>query len=163
MATDGIIYGVNDLIFKGKTLGYISEDGLTPAGESPSKTNIWAAQKRDAPVKILTSTPGTIAWTFNLIDLKGESLKDVIGGEVDENGIYTPEADSKELEGVFDIKTADGSTIRFFNATLSANFSQNLNMSGVLAMACQLNVMKPADGGASWKLYPAGATVPAQG
>ena len=48
----GAIYGVKALKYNGKALGLISEDGLQPGGDSPSKTRIWAAQKRNAPFPV---------------------------------------------------------------------------------------------------------------
>ena len=66
---DGAIYGVKDIFLNGVKLGLISEDGLQPGGDSPTKTRIWAAQKRNAPFLVIKSTPGSKNWTFTMIEM----------------------------------------------------------------------------------------------
>ena len=134
----GAIYGVKALKYNGKALGLISEDGLQPGGDSPSKTRIWAAQKRNAPFAVLKSTPGTKTWTFTLIELLGENMRQVMGGEVDENGNYTPPAEDKDVQGVFDIEAVTGHTIRIYNGVLTCNFSNGINFSIVLGLESEL-------------------------
>lgn len=160
MATDGILYGVQDLIFKGKVIGYISDEGLTPAGDAPSKTKIWAAQKRDAPVKVLKTNPGTPAFKFTLIELKAQNLADVMGGTVNMQGVYTPAEDNIEISGEFRITFVSGETMVIPNASLTASFTNGINMNGVLGVACELEIMRPLDGGASFQIYPADITPP---
>lgn len=163
MESDGILYGVESIHFQGKELGWISEEGLTPGGEAPTKTRIYAAQKRDAPVKVLKSNPGTMLWSFVLIQLMASNLVDVMGGTAEVDGTYTPDEGEKELQGVFDLKLVSGQTIRMYNALLTANFANNINMSGVLGVSCEIEVMKPEGGGASYKIFPPGVTLPAVG
>ena len=57
-AHDGFIYGLEALIFNGKELGLISNDGLNWGGDDPSTNKVWAAQKRSAPVKEIERIPG---------------------------------------------------------------------------------------------------------
>jgi hypothetical protein len=158
---DGILYGVESIHFNGKELGYISEEGMAPGGESPSKTRVFAAQKRDAPVKVLKSNPGTKLWSFTLIELRAENLTDVLGGTADLDGSYTPDEDGVELQGVFDLKCVSGHTIRMNNALLTANFANNINMSGVLGVACEIEMQKPPGGGPPYKIYPPDVKPPA--
>lgn len=156
MEDDGILYGVESIHFKGKELGYISEEGMAPGGESPSKTRVFAAQKRDAPIKVLKSSPGTKLWTFTLIQLMAQNMVDVMGGTAEPDGSYTPAEDEVELQGVFDLKCVSGHTIRMYNALLTSNFANNINMSGVLGIACEIEMQKPTDGGPSFKMFPPG-------
>lgn len=86
----GAIYGVKALKHNGQALGLISEDGLQPGGDSPSKTRIWAAQKRNAPFAVLKSTPGTKTWTFTLIELSADNMIQVMGGTKESTGVYVP-------------------------------------------------------------------------
>lgn len=153
---DGILYGVQDIKFKNKVLGYIAEEGMTPGGDQPTKTRVFAAQKRDAPVVVLKSNPGTKLWTFTLIELKAQNLVDVMGGTAEADGTYTPAEDEVELKGVFDIQFVSGETMRMFNALMTANFTNSVNMSGVFGVACEIEMMKPAEGGPPFKIYPAG-------
>ena len=101
----GAIYGVKALKYNGKALGLISEDGLQPGGDSPSKTRIWAAQKRNAPFAVLKSTPGTKTWTFTLIELSADNMIQVMGGTKESTGVYVPPTEDKDVQGVFDIET----------------------------------------------------------
>lgn len=85
-AHDGFIYGLEALIFNGKELGLISNDGLDWGGDDPSTNKIWAAQKRSAPVKEIEENPGTNEIEFDLIDLKPENLVPVMGGTTSKDG-----------------------------------------------------------------------------
>ena len=78
--SNGIIYGVAEVKFKEKVIGYIDEQGMQPAGNAPSFMDVHAAQVQDGPVDSIMTNPGSDAFTFNLIQLKAENLVDVIGG-----------------------------------------------------------------------------------
>ena len=79
MENTGAIYGVSSLKYNGSALGLISEDGMQPGGDSPTKNRIWAAQKRNAPFAVIKGTPGTKMWTFTLIELLAENMVQVMG------------------------------------------------------------------------------------
>ena len=157
----GAIYGVKALKYNGKALGLISEDGLQPGGDSPSKTRIWAAQKRNAPFAVLKSTPGTKTWTFTLIELLGENMRQVMGGEVDENGNYTPPAEDKDVQGVFDIEAVTGHTIRIYNGVLTCNFSNGINLSNVLGIESELEKQDAGAANPPYKIFAPGQVPPA--
>ena len=89
MENTGAIYGVSSLKYNGSALGLISEDGMQPGGDSPTKNRIWAAQKRNAPFAVIKGTPGTKMWTFTLIELLAENMVQVMGGTADGQGNYT--------------------------------------------------------------------------
>lgn len=156
----GAIYGVKDIKFNGKALGLISEEGLQPGGESPSKTRIWSAQKRNAPFAVIKSNPGTKVWTFTMIDLVASNMADIMGGTAEEDGTYTPPVEDKEVEGVFDIYTTSGHVLRIFNGFLTCNFSNGINFSNVLGVGCELEMQEAADGPA-YKIFPPGVEPPA--
>lgn len=79
---NGLIYGIGKLSFCGKEIGWISQDGLAPAGEDVQTTPIYAAQVTDGPVDELVTSPGSTAFTFTLIQLNAQSCVDLLGGEV---------------------------------------------------------------------------------
>ena len=54
---NGLIYGIGKLSFCGKEIGWISQDGLAPAGEDVQTTPIYAAQVTDGPVDELVTSP----------------------------------------------------------------------------------------------------------
>ena len=120
MENTGAIYGVSSLKYNGSALGLISEDGMQPGGDSPTKNRIWAAQKRSAPFAVIKGTPGTKMWTFTLIELLAENMVQVMGGTADGQGNYTPPTEDKDVQGVFDIGCTTGHTIRIYNGLLPA-------------------------------------------
>lgn len=160
--SNGIIYGVAEVKFKEKVIGYIDEQGMQPAGNAPSFMDVYAAQVQDGPVDSIMTNPGSDAFTFNLIKLNTESLVDVIGGTkgaADES--WTPPA-VMVATGTMDIKTHSGHTFSIPNARVSKNGMQNgLNMSNVLAFGFRVDMMKPADGSDRFKIIPPAAAVQA--
>ncbi len=154
--SNGAIYGVAEVNFGGKTLGYISEDGIQPAGEAPSFQAIYAAQKLDGPFVTLMTNPGTEAFTMNLIQLKAQNLADTVGGTANGDGSWTPPASPVVEGGPMDFKTHSGHTMRYYKVRLSRNGFQNgLNMSNLLAYGLRVDVLPP-DSGPSYKIFPPG-------
>lgn len=163
---DSAIYGVKAIKYNGKALGLIAEEGLQPGGDSPTKTRIWAAQKRNAPFKVLNTTPGTKLWTFTLIELTAANMAQVMGGTAGEDGSYTPPEEDVSVEGVFDIVTVSGTTIRIYNGALTCNFSNGINFSNVLGIQCELEIQDAGtdDQGVAkkpYKFFPPGVEPPA--
>lgn len=155
----GAIYGVSDLIFNGVKMGLISEDGMQPGGDSPTKNRIYSAQKRNAPFAVIMASPGSKMWSFTLIELLPKNLVQVMGGKEETDGSYTPPTEDKAVNGVVDIKTTTGHTIRIYNGNIIANFANGLNYSNVLGIACELEMQEVANG-VPYRIYPPGATVP---
>ena len=155
----GAIYGVSDLIFNGVKMGLISEDGMQPGGDSPTKNRIYSAQKRNAPFAVIMASPGSKMWSFTLIELLPKNLVQVMGGKEETDGSYTPPTEDKAVNGVVDIKTTTGHTIRIYNGNLIANFANGLNYSNVFGIACELEMQEVANG-VPYRIYPPGATVP---
>ncbi len=159
--SDGYIYGLDQFVFKGKTFGMIGEDGLTPGGSAPSKTQIRAAQVRNAVVKTLVTQPASKVFTFSLIQLKGDGWKDCFGGDLDETtGVYSAPAADEILEGPVSIKCASGHTIVIKQATLTPNLAGAINLAQTLAVSCELEITIPSDKSSPFQVYPPGATVP---
>lgn len=158
--SDGFIYGLDVLKFKGKVFGYISEDGLTAGGTEPTTTQVRAAQKRNAVVKTLFTTPGSKQFTFVLIQLKGENFKDVFGGEVDADGVYSAPAMEEIQEGDAVIECASGHTIDIPKASLVGNLAQAINLAQTLAVSCTMEILIPDDGGSPFQIYPPGQMPP---
>ena len=155
----GAIYGVSDLLYNGVKMGLISEDGMQPGGDSPTKNRIYSAQKRNAPFAVIMASPGSKMWSFTLIELLPKNLVQVMGGKEESDGSYTPPTEDKAVNGVVDIKTTTGHTIRIYNGNLIANFANGLNYSNVLGIACELEMQEVANG-VPYRIYPPGATVP---
>ena len=66
------MYGVAAVKFKTpegeeKTLGWLDENGMQPAGNAPTFMDVNAAQVTDGPVDSIMTNPGSDAFTMNLI------------------------------------------------------------------------------------------------
>ena len=77
--SNGIIYGTAEVKFKAsagtdKTIGWLDENGMQPAGNAPSFMDVYAAQVTDGPVDSILQNPGSDAFTMNLIQLKAQNL-----------------------------------------------------------------------------------------
>lgn len=159
--SNGLIYGLSELKFKDKVIGWIDENGLTPAGTSPSFLEVKAAQVQDGPVDTILTDPGSDAFTFNLIQLKAENLVDTIGGTKGSSDEWTPPANMVATGKVL-ITATSGHKVLIPNARLSRNGFQNgINLQNVLALGIRLDMMKPSDGETPrFTIYPPGAVVP---
>ena len=97
--------------------------------------------------------------SFTLIELLPKNMVQVMGGKEESDGSYIPPTEDKAINGVVDIKTVTGHTIRIYNGNLIANFANGLNYSNVLGISCELEMQEVADG-IPYRIYPPGATIP---
>lgn len=142
---DGYLYGVNTLKFNNAALGLIDEESIDWGGTTPETVEIWAAQQRSAPVKIIQKNQGKNELKFNLIQLKAANMVAVMGGKTNAKGGYDAPRASVTLEGPVEITTADGSTIKIPKASLVSAMKGKLGYSDVLKVECTLTVMLPDD------------------
>lgn len=162
--SNGLMYGVAKVTFKAagaegqeKTLAWLDENGMQPAGNAPSFLDVFAAQVPDGPVDSIMTNPGSDAFTMNLIQLNAQSMVDVFGGKAGADGSYTPPA-KMLANGVLTITMHSGHGFRIFNARLSRNGFQNgINMQNVLAIGIRVDMLKPTDGkDRRYRTYPPG-------
>lgn len=84
------MYGIGVVKFGDKTVGYIEKGSWDWGGAKPEKVDVEAEQVPGAPVLTLVTKNGTIAPTFNLIQLDYENLQLALGGTlVGTQGAYT--------------------------------------------------------------------------
>ena len=160
--SNGLIYGLAEIKFKSsaassqeKTIGWIDENGLQPAGSEPQFLEIFAAQVLDGAVESIMQNPGSDAFNLNLIQLKAQNMVDIFGGKAEADGSYTPPA-SFMATGVLTIKSHSGHSFRIFNARLTKTTFQNgMNMQNVLGFGIRVDMLKPADGKERrFRIYP---------
>lgn len=145
---NGLIYGIGTLSFCGKEIGWISQDGLTMAGEDAQTTPIYAAQVTDGPVDELVTSPGTTAFSFTLIQLNAQNCVDLLGGEVNAaDGAYEPPEKFTNLEGPFVVECVSGHKIEIPRGKINGKLANNINMSGVLGFACTVKCLKSTEKG----------------
>ncbi len=142
------IYGLDSLLLGGKEIGDISNDSIDWGGDEPSTVKVWAAQKRVAPVAEIMESPGTDVLEFDLIQLKPENLKQVMGGTVSEDGKkWNAPAKKIFIEDTVSIKTAeDGAVIDIKKVKLLAFPRGKFGYSDVFKIHCKMTVMAPEDG-----------------
>lgn len=152
--TDNMIYGLKELRYKSKILGYIDEESFDWGGEKGTSTQIRAAQVPGYPVKIIPKTNGTVKPKFDLINPSFENMADTLGGTV----IYAGEGEAKKaigwkapkqiivIEGPLEIDTYSGHRFSMPRAMITANIGGQLNLTSVSKVNCELEVMQPLDG-----------------
>lgn len=150
------MYGIGAIIFDEKTIGYIEKNSFDWGGSKPEKVDIEAEQVPDAPVLTLVTKNGSIAPTFNLIQLNYENLHLALGGTlVGTEGAYTgwkAPTDLVELRGKCEIELKSGQKVTIPSATLMSNLAGKLTLSEVSKIECQLTVNKPTDGSAPYEI-----------
>lgn len=150
---DGYIMLLDALMFNDKKIGVISDEGIDWGGDSAEYIKLWGAQVRNAPVKKIKKKGGTNILKFTLIELLPQNCKDVMGGTV--NGArWDAPADSVSLTGALKILAGTGQTIDIKNITLDGLVRGKIGGDSALGIECELEMLKPADGGSPFAMYP---------
>lgn len=155
-ANDGYIMLLDALVFNNKKIGVISDDGIDWGGDSAEYIKLWGAQVRTAPVKKIKKKDGTNVLKFKLIELLAQNCADVMGGTVNGERWDAP-ADSVSLTGPLKIVAGTGQTIEIKSMTLDGLVRGTLGGDDALGIECEMEMVKPADGGSPFSIYP---TVP---
>lgn len=150
------IYGIGSVTFNGKLIGYIEKGSWDWGGQKPESVDIEAEQVPDGPVLTLLQKNGTISPRFNIIQLDYKNLQMTLGGKLAPND-ETPTSweapeDLIQLSGKWEIKFVSGQAMTIPNGTLLANLGGKLTLTEVTKVECQLKIIKPAEGGAPYKI-----------
>lgn len=151
MANKDFLYGLSKMTFMGKTVGYIEKDSFEWGGSAPESVDVDAEQVPDAPVLTLVQKNGTIAPKFNMIQLNYENLAAMLGGTSTANSWKAP-TNLLQLSGECVIDTPSGKRIKIPNAVLLSHLEGKLTLTEVSKIACELKVLKPADGSAPYEI-----------
>lgn len=150
------MYGIAEVKLDSKTVGYIEKGSFEWGGTAPESTDIEAEQVPDAPVLTLANKNGTVAPTFNMVQLDYETLHMFLGGTlVGTQGAYTgwkAPTSLIQVSGAWEIKTVSGQVIKIPNGTILANLDGKLTLDEVTKIACTLKVNKPDDGSAPFEI-----------
>lgn len=151
MANKKFIYGIAEVRFNAKAIGYIEKGSWDWGGTKPESTDVEAEQVPDAPVLTLMNKNATIAPTFNLIQLDYENIQSALGGTlVGAAGAYTgwkAPTGLVEFRGPWEIQFVSGQTMTIPNGTILSNLGGKLTLTEVSKLECQLKVNKPDDAG----------------
>jgi len=160
MPTDGFIYGLDEFYFGGQLLGYISDAGASWGGNSPSNTQVRAAQARNAVVKTILNQPGNNTLEFELIELRVANIVTVMGGTATA-GVYNAPRDISSLEDRAFIKCASGHKIDMPKTLLTTNLSGGVNLSGLMSIKCSLELeLSDDDAKGPFQIYEPDVVVP---
>lgn len=144
------MYGIALLKFKGKPLGLILKGSFQLNGSKGEVSKIWAEQVQSAPAKTIPGSNGTIAPTFNLIEMDYATMKELLGGTLvmgADNTVtgWNAPTDVIVMEGEFIIETVSGQRITIFNGLLQSNLGGNLEMTTLSQIEVGLEVQLPDD------------------
>lgn len=151
------LYGVGLLKFKGLVLGYILKDSFQMNGTKGEASDIWAEQVQSAAVKSLPQSNGTIAPSFNLIEMDYDSMQACMGGEVlkdasDKTIGWSAPTNTIQIEGEFIVETVSGQRVTIANGLFQSNLGGQLNLSTVAQIEVSIKVQMPTDGTAPYKI-----------
>lgn len=150
------MYGIGEARFGGNVIGYIEKGSWDWGGTKPETVDVEAEQVPTAPVLTLQTKNGTIAPTFNLIQLDYENLHLALGGTlVGTSGAYTgwkAPTSLVELRDKCEIELVSGQTVIMPAATLTANLGGKLTLTEVSKLECKLTANMPSDGSAPYEV-----------
>ena len=156
------LYGIGKVKFKGFEIGYIEKNSWNNNGKKPEVVEVNAEQKPGAPVLIIPQSNGTIAPTFNLIQLNYANLEAALGGELvyakadtkKETHIgWEPEDDIIQLSGGWCIDMVSGQSILIANGTLLAALGGQLTLTETAKVECEIRLSEPEDDGKPYAIY----------
>lgn len=149
------MYGVGAVKYKDFVVGYIEKNSFDMGGQKPESAKIEAEQVPGTPVLIIPQSNGSIAPTFNVIQLNYENLHSLLGGTM-----HYKEEDSEKktpigwtaptaavlLTGPWEIALVSGQSILIPNGTLLSNLGGKLTLTETAKIECTLEVAMPEDG-----------------
>ena len=141
------MYGIGAVKYMGKKVGYVEKNSFDLGGKKPEAAKIEAEQKPGVPVLVIPQTNGTIAPTFNMIQLNFESLKQFLGGALHKKGDaiigWTSPSSAMIMEGPWEIALVSGQSILIPNATLLSDLGGKLTLTETAKIEVALEVSMP--------------------
>jgi len=140
------IYGIGKVTIGDFVVGYIEKDSFDLGGTAPESVEINAEQVPAAPVLEIMQKNGTIAPTFNLIQLDLQNISKVMGGEVVDKKWNAP-SELIQINDSVKIETVSGAVIEITKASVSANLTGKLSLTETAKIAVKLKVLAPDGNG----------------
>jgi len=144
------MYGLAEVKVGEVVLGYIEENSFKLNGAKGESTEINAAQVHSAPVLVIPKKNGTIAPTFDLIQMNYANMAAVMGGTVTKTAEKATgwKAPSKlvQITDSVTIKTDSEHQISIKKALVSGYIDGDLNLDSVSELKMEVKVMMPDDG-----------------
>lgn len=149
------MYGIGAVKYNDFVVGYIEKGSFDMGGQKPESTKIEAEQVPGTPVLIIPQSNGSIAPTFNVIQLNYNNLYRLLGGTLHykaddtekKNPVgWTAPTAAMLMTGPWEIALVSGQSILIPNGTLLSNISGKLTLTETAKIECTLEVAMPADG-----------------
>lgn len=153
---DGYLMLLDAIVFNGKVIGYVSEDGVDWSGDSAEQIKIHVAQKRTSPVKKITKKAATNIIKFTMIELVPENCVAILGGEISGDEWKAP-AQSIEQEGEMKIVCGTGQTISIKKVAMTGAIRGKIGGDTPLGIETEAEILLPEDGSSPFSIMP---TVP---
>ena len=145
ITNDGYIALLDAVYFKGVLLGNISEEGIDVNGDEAQTLEVWAAQRRSAPVKKIQTRNATDRVEGKMIELKPRNLQMLMGGTIDGDRWDAPSSSILE-EGPLKILAGTGQTIEMPRASLLlSNLRGGLGQDKTLGVQFAFEKLTPLD------------------
>lgn len=149
-------YGLAELLLDDEKIGWIEKGSFDLGGKKPEVAEINAEQVPDAPVEVIPQSNATIAPTFNMIQMKYEYMKKLLGGTLVETGSdpkkvtgWKAPTEIITIEGKWTIKFVSGQVLTIPRAMILSNLGGKLTLTETSKIECELKVMKPKEDDAS--------------
>ncbi len=150
------MYGLAAVKVDDKLLGYIEEGSFKLNGSKGEVTEINAAQKHGGPVLVIPKSNGTIAPSFDLIQMNYTNMADLMGGEVTKTGENTTgwKAPSSlvQITTKLTIQTDSSHQITIKKAFVTAYIDGDLSLDSVSKIKVETKALIPDDGGAPFSI-----------
>ena len=156
------MYGIGAVKYRGFTIGYIEKNSFDLGGVKPEATKVEAEQVPGTPVLVIPQSNGSIAPTFNVIQLNYANLHKLLGGTLhykaddtekkDPIGWSAPSA-AMLMEGPWELSLVSGQSVLIPNGTLLANPGGKLTLTETAKIECTLEVAMPEDGGQPYGVF----------
>ena len=145
------MYGLAAVKLDDLLLGYIEEGSFKLNGAKGEVTEINAAQKHGGPVLVIPKSNGTIAPSFDLIQMDYDNMATLMGGAVVKTGEQTtgwsaPSA-LVQTSGKLTIQTDSSHEIVVKKAFVSAYIDGDLSLGSVSKIKVETKALIPDDGG----------------
>ncbi len=156
------MYGLGAVKYKDFVVGYIEPGSFDMGGVKPESTKINAEQVPGTPVLIIPQSNGSIAPTFNVIQLNYENLHKLLGGSLH----YKKEDTEKKtpvgwtaptstvlMDGPWELSLVSGQSVLIPNGTLLSNLAGKLTITETAKIECTLEVAMPEDGSQPYGVF----------
>ena len=162
MVDKNFMYGIGAVKYKDFIVGYIEKGSFDLGGQKPEAAKIEAEQVPGAPVLVIAQSNGSIAPTFNVIQMDYKNLHKLLGGSLHykssdvskENPIgWTAPSAAMVMQGPWELALVSGKSVLMPNAALLSNLGGKLTLTETAKIECTLEVAMPEDGSQPYGVF----------